>query len=165
MLLVDMSSSMSGPLLMQARRGARNFAQECGQSGRAVGLIGFGSEPVLLQPPCRDPALVEQALPEHASGSTAMHLAIDLAVRQLQPPLRGHALCVVTDGEPDDEEAALAAGARAKALGIDIITIGVEGANAAFLAKLASRSGLAARSSMKSLAGDMKGLARLLLSR
>lgn len=162
MLLVDLSGSMAS-LLDQARRGAMAFARECVASGRFVGLIGFGTTARLLQAGCRDPALIERAFPSTTWGSTALHLALDMAAEHLPRPCRGHAICVVTDAYPDDPEAALTSATRLKALGVDILTIGVEGADQAFLSALASRAALATRSTPQQLAVSMKQSAQLLL--
>ncbi len=162
LLVVDFSGSMASAM-DQARRGALEFARECVASARLVGLIGFGSMARLLQPACRDPALIERAFPRETWGSTGLHLAIDLAAKHLPQPCRGHAICVVTDAFPDDPKAALAAADRLKALGVDILTIGVEGADQDFLRKLASRTELATQSTPAQLAIAMKRSAQLLL--
>lgn len=162
MLAVDFSGSMSD-LLGEAQRGAIAFAKECVSAGRRVGLIGFGSDARLLQAPSRDPSLIERAFPHDTWGSTAMHAAIYLAAEQLPKPARGHAICIVTDGFPDDEGAALATADKLKRDGVDILTIGVDGADQEFLRKLASRSQLATKASPQRLAHDMKQSAQLLL--
>jgi molecular chaperone DnaK len=158
-LLIDVSESMSGKPLEQARRGAIEFSRVCVRDGRSVGLISFGSEPKLLQIPCKNLDALDRALPKTINGSTAMHLALDLAVGQLKPPHRGQAICLVTDGYPDDADLAMKAANRAKALGIDISTISIESADAEFLSRLASKPNLSVRTTHKALPRTMADVA------
>ena len=144
-LVVDCSSSMAGEKIVQARAGALRFAVEAAATSYAVGLIGFSSRASLLCEPREDVAHVEQHLPRlEPGGTTNMARGIALAAENLAGRHGPLAMVVVTDGVPDDGAAALAAAQKATTVGIDVITVGTDDADAAFLRKLASRSGLAA---------------------
>lgn len=143
-LVVDCSSSMAGEKIVQARAGALRFAVDAAATSYAVGLIGFSSRASLLCEPRDDVAQVEQHLPRlEPGGTTNMARGIALAMENLAGRHGPLAMVVVTDGIPDDGAAALAAAEKAKKAGIDVITVGTHDADAAFLRKLASRSGLA----------------------
>ena len=87
-----------------------------------------------------------------------VYLAIDKLGAQAGP----RAIVVVTDGLPNNREEALAVAQEAKNGGIDIITIGTEDADKAFLAKLATRSGLSVVVSDEDLGRGIASTAKML---
>ena len=72
------------------------------------------------------------------------------------------AMVIISDGLPDDEEKAVNAAKSAKSLGVRIITIGVPGANEAFLKKIASASDLATLTEFENLGDAMDKAVKLL---
>lgn len=124
-VLADVSGSMEQPAGEVRRVDRLRDALE-GLSG--VRLVAFASAPVELRSAADLPA---------PAGGTALHLAIDMAAG-----MRPARTVVVSDGEPDDEEAAIAAADRLPGR-IDVIYCGPEG-NArarAFLMRLARTGG------------------------
>lgn len=162
-LLIDCSSSMSGSKLTQAISGALGFASDALRKNYAVGLVSFASDAAILCSPQASLAdLAARAERLSADGSTNMSEGIEKAAEDLikQPGVK--AMVVVTDGVPDSPEAALAAARRAKDAGIDIIAIGTDDADRAFLEKIASRSDLAVKVANAQLESGIAGAARML---
>lgn len=163
LLLIDCSSSMSGPKISQAKDGVLSFADEAARKGYAVGLISFASEAKMLCDPQQNvPAVAAAVRYLDASGSTNMADGLILAIEQIGGRSGSRAIVMVTDGEPDNRDAAIGAARRAKELGIDIITIGVDGADQDFLRLLATRSDLATFVSAKELRIGIADAAKML---
>lgn len=144
LLLVDCSGSMEGNKLQQAREGAVNFADQALATGYRVGLICFGSDAKTQLAHTTTIEPLQQAVGRLSIiGSTNLAAAIKLGVKELgtEPGLK--VLCIITDGYPDDPRTALSAAEEAKAQQIDIIAIGTDDANRAYLAQLATRDDLA----------------------
>ena len=143
-LAVDCSGSMEGDKLRQAKRGAMDFAKGARKKGYATGLIRFDTMAVHLCESQHNISVLERHLETMvASGSTNMTHAIELAREKLRDRSGIRVIVVVTDGMPDKPQRALRGAGRAKKEGIDIITIGTDDADSAFLGRLASRRGLA----------------------
>lgn len=165
-LLVDCSSSMEGNKLHQAKEGAMGFAESAIKKHYSVGLISFANSAELLTTPKRDYAGFNARLRGlEASGGTNMTDAIELATSNLQALDGTRAVVIVTDGEPNSRETCLAAAEKAKAAGIDIITIGTDGADIAFLARLSTRTDLAIAVTAQQLKTGISEAVNLLPSR
>lgn len=155
-LVVDCSGSMAGDKLNQAKKGSLGFAKDALIKGYLIGLIQFDSSAVHLCEPQREISVLDQHLQKMEAGDTThMAEAIRLAYEKLKD--RGvvpRVMVIVTDGMPNgpyDPEASLKAGENAKKEGIDIITIGTDGAEQNFLRKLASRTELGRKVSREQL--------------
>ena len=143
-LLVDCSSSMEGSKIQQAKEGAIAFAESAIKKHYSIGLISFANSAELLATPQKEHASFILHLRRlEASGGTNMTDAIEMATNNLRPLNGTRAMVIVTDGEPNSRETSLAAAEGAKAAGIDIITIGTDDADIAFLAQLSTRPDLA----------------------
>lgn len=142
-LLIDCSGSMSGYKLDQAKQGIMDFARDAIRKEYLVGLIKFDSSATHICEPIQDINSLEPYLKKiQASGSTNMVAAIKMAHECLRTLECTRAILIATDGQPDDVQASLEAGQLAKDDGIDIITIGTDDADQAFLKRLASRADL-----------------------
>ena len=160
LLLLDVSGSMSGEPLCEARQGAGDFARKAVASGFATGLATFGSHATLVTGPSTSLTALRASLELiDIEGSTNMADALLLAKRELAGLRPQRVACLVTDGCPDDRQATLAAAAECKRAGIDILTLGTQSADHAFLAQLATRADLAFRGETKTLAVDISRLA------
>jgi molecular chaperone DnaK len=143
-LAIDCSASMSGEKLAHAKQGGIDFAKEARNKGYCTGLITFDSYATHLCSPQQEISVLREALdPVVVAGSTNMTHAITLAAEKLSKAEGKRALVIVTDGMPDNRNAALAAALRATSEGIDIIALGTGDADHEFLKKLASRNDLA----------------------
>ncbi len=160
-LLIDASGSMSNTL-EQAGRGAIDFARKASGQGWSVGLVIFNDSSTFACKPTKNPEAIASALPRVASGGTAMHSAMAQTIQHLKD-IKGHrSICIVSDGVPDDRGAALASAREARAAGIDVLVIAVDGADSSFLSQLATRPELARPASVKSLPSAMASMAGLL---
>ncbi len=136
-LLLDISGSMSGDPVVEALEGARQFNAKCLVSSQVVGLICFSSEAKVIAPPSRS-GIAERLESFECSGSTNMAAAIMLAIHDIEQVHGRRSIVLVTDGYPNDPDAALKAAQQAKNMGIRILTIGTTDSDANFLAKIAS---------------------------
>lgn len=120
-VLADVSASMGDSVGSRRRI---DVLREALAGAPPARLIAFASEPVEVDGPAHLPS---------PAGSTALHLALDLAAT-----LRPVRTLVVSDGEPDSEELALAAAEHVPGT-IDVVYCGPEENQRArdFLARLA----------------------------
>ncbi len=163
-VIIDCSGSMSGEKLDRARLGAFDFATEAVRKDYRVGLIGFDTTASVICEPLSSMSQFEDALGSLAAGgSTNMTQAIELATDRLLFESGIRSMVIVTDGVPDDPDAALLAGQKAKVESIDIIAIGTDPADREFLAKLATRNDLATHVPSDQLRQGIAGAAKLLL--
>lgn len=165
-LVVDCSGSMAGQKLTQAKKGAVDFAEDARRKGYSVGLIRFSSIATHLCEPQGQISVLNRYLRAmDANGSTNMTDAILLALQNLRDRKEHRAMVVVTDGMPDSPSTALESARQAKANGIDILTIGTDDADRDFLAKLASRTGLAVKVAREQLGQGIASMAKMLPGR
>ncbi|MDO8686732.1 MAG: VWA domain-containing protein [Candidatus Berkelbacteria bacterium] len=163
-LLVDCSGSMADSnKLAQAKKGAINFAKEALSKEYFIGLIQFESSATHICEPQREIAILEGHLKKiGAGGGTNMAEAIKIADQKLKDRKGSRVIVVITDGMPDSREATLAAAQEAKKNGIDIITIGTDDADEAFLKKLASRTELGVKVSREQFEKGIASTAKML---
>jgi hypothetical protein len=98
----------------------------------------------------------------HATGTTNMADAVSLAHHHLKPYDATRVILIATDGKPDNEAYALKTGDIAKADKIDIITIGTDDADQAFLKNLASSTHLASKVSKEVFSQTISSSVKLL---
>ena len=164
-IVIDCSNSMSRKdKMQQARRGALQFAREAQGKGYLVGLIGFASDAEILLEPTESLEGIRQGLGQMKAGRGSTNMADGIqTARELLADERGEkVMCIVTDGQPDDDELALAEAAKAKQLGIEIMTIGTDDADRAFLERIASRHELSAKVESHELEKEMVNMAKML---
>lgn len=161
-LLLDVSGSMAGKLA-EAQAGAGDFAETARRKGYRVGLISFGSTATIC---CEAEATGHEFALALAklliSGSTNMAEALVLATDKIGATARQRAVVLVTDGAPDDPVATMRARDELVRRGVEILTLGVSGADAVFLAQLATRSDLAVNATVATLRSGVANLAGLL---
>jgi Mg-chelatase subunit ChlD len=138
-LVVDCSGSMAGSKINQVKKGILEFAQDAIKKEYSVGLIQFNNSTTLICEPKYDIEDLKAYLDKmHTGGSTNMTAAIDMAHKHLSDVKYTRVMVIATDGQPDNKQSALLAGQSAKNDGIEIITIGTDDADQAFLKKLAT---------------------------
>jgi Mg-chelatase subunit ChlD len=164
-LLLDCSESMAGSKMLQAQEGAADFAKGAIAQNYAVGIIRFSGEATLATRPTKflQPT-VEVLQTLTSSGSTNMTEALDLALSHLEKIPGCRVVVLVTDGQPDDPTTALAAAQRVAAAGIQIMTIGTDDADLAFLARLATAHELAVKVDQRQLREGIASAIRMLPS-
>lgn len=136
-LLVNCSASMEGDELKQATNGALNFAEDALDKGYFTGLIRFDSSPKLIYEFFKDISNLEKRLVGLEIGDTTHPAkAINLAHELLREMERAPLIVIATNGLPNgagNPIVSLNAGQSARRSGIDIIAIGAEDADRAFL--------------------------------
>ncbi|WP_269522410.1 vWA domain-containing protein [Coraliomargarita parva] len=162
-LLIDCSTSMEGEGLRQAKRGAANFAKDALGKRYKAGIVSFSCYAKVITEPSNDSEQIRRAIEQMSvEGSTDMAEGLRQAGAMVRACPKQKTVVLVTDGYPNDEDEALSEAMRLRKSGIEIITIGTEDANHAFLRKIASRSDLVIPVERKNLAIAMQSAARAL---
>lgn len=164
-LTIDCSGSMGGRRLEEAKRSCGEFAALLGGlSGAQVGLVSFASGARVEAELTDDAADISRRAGALATwGSTDLAAGLEAAGRLLTGRDVGRRVIVVlTDGVPDDADRALDLGRRCAADGIELVTVGVTGADGAFLARLATADADALLTDEANLAGTFRSIARSL---
>jgi uncharacterized protein YegL len=170
-LLIDTSGSMNGSRINEAKDGAIKYAKDVLTKGFSPGIITFGAHvyygseenQVKLVIDCQDHVngnfqnIINNL---KAGGSTPMTEAIQLATVELMRKKGRKVICIVTDGDPDNVNSAVAAASIAKEQGIEIFAVGVDGARQDVLDQLVSKKGMALLTN--NLSGGMQKIAGLL---
>lgn len=162
LLLIDTSGSMAGAKIEQARSGAIDFARSAIGKSYATALAVFADRAAMVCDPTTDAnqfikriARVDVGL---VGGTTDLAAGLTLAgkFRELA------AVVLVTDGQSNDNDAALQVAATLKNGSIDIICIGTDDADGDFLKQLATRSDLATHVQSKNLRSAIMDASRFL---
>lgn len=163
-LLIDCSGSMAdGNKMEQAKRGAIGFATEALRRGYHVGLIQFASyAEQLLKPQSNLIEFNEIIERMTANGSTNMTDAISVATNELKNSIVTKLMCIVTDGMPDDKTSTLEAIDEAKINGIDIMAIGTDDADKAFLERIVTQKELSFKVSREKFEESIISMAKML---
>ena len=163
-LMIDCSSSMGGNKIEQAKTGALQFSEDAFRRGYRIGLITFAGQADLAMDTRRDRRSLLKAVERlRAAGTTNMAAGLSMARSKLRRRAsRARAVVVVTDGYPDDRDAALREARRLRRDGVRIITIGTDGADLGFLSRLSSHESLASYVPADQLSSTMKSASRLL---
>jgi len=162
LLLIDTSGSMAGTKIEQARNGAIDFAHSAITKSFAAALAIFADRAAMVCDPTTDAAHFAKKITRVdvglVGGTTDLAAGLVLAgkFRELA------AVVVVTDGQSNDNNAALRVAKTLKDRSIDIICIGTDDADQGFLKKLATRSDLATHVSSKNLRAAITDASRFL---
>lgn len=180
LLLIDVSASMSyidslpGDRMLydsdgtnpdssigQAKKGGAEFAYEACSKGYATALAIFASRAAMVCDPTRDPDSLVKKIgklrPGMLGSDTDLEAGLSLAGKFTDLA----AVLIVTDGLVD-EASTLKAAEPLKRREVELICIGTGAANKDFLAKLATRSDLAAHVSTRELSAAIANASRLL---
>jgi uncharacterized protein YegL len=141
---------------------AIEFANKARAQRYLTGLVSFDDEAKIIRYPEEKIPFIESVGALKVGGSTNMAAGVFVAYTTLQQAPAEKAMVIISDGLPNDEEKTIAAAKSAKSLGVRIITIGVPGANEAFLRKIASASELATLTEFEHLGDAMDKAVKLL---
>ena len=162
LLLIDTSGSMAGAKLEYAKNGAIDFAHSAIGKSYAAALAVFADRAAMVCDPMRDAADFARKISKVRVGLVGggTDLAEGLVLASKFQDLA--AVVIVTDGQSNDNDAALRIAAKLKNLGVEIICIGTDDADSDFLKQLATRSDLAAYVSHANLRSAITGASRFL---
>jgi len=162
LLLIDTSGSMAGPKIEQAKSGAIDFAHSAISKAYAAALAVFADRAAMVCDPTIDAAHFASKIARvnigSVGGTTDLAAGLALAIKFLELA----AVVVVTDGQSNDNNAALQVAATLKNRAIDIICIGTDDADRDFLKQLATRSDLATHVLSKNLRSAITDASRFL---
>jgi Mg-chelatase subunit ChlD len=162
LLLIDVSGSMAGPKIEQAKSGSIDFSHSAMSRSYATALAVFADRAAMVCDPTVDAAHFASKIARVnvglVGGTTDLAAGLVLAgkFRDLA------AVVIVTDGQSNDNDAALQVAATLKNRAIDIICIGTDDADRDFLKQLATRSDLATHVLPKNLRSAITDASRFL---
>ena len=141
-LVLDRSGSMDD-CLEAAKRGAVGFAREALEKDYLVGMVVFNDLSYTLFERTNNLDDIQNAVSGiRASGGTTLCPALLQADQLLAMAPFPKVICLVTDGHPHDRSDALGLGGSLKQRGVEILALGLEGADMSFLGNIASGSHL-----------------------
>jgi Mg-chelatase subunit ChlD len=135
-LMLDASGSMSGDKIDALRTACGSFVSACNFSDTALAVETFGAEPeIRVALTCQQPLLAMTVMTIPACGGTPMANAMDYVLNSYSIT-RG---VIVSDGQPDSEQAAYGVAEHYKAaeIPIDCVHIGADAGGEACLRRIA----------------------------
>lgn len=142
-LAFDLSGSMSGAPLNEAKKAAEKFVSQCDLSSTSLGLISFSDSVLVDQSATQNGRDIGRAINSLSIGRTGYgnlgHPFDEIYSRLEQAPGIRYAI-VLADGVWVRQDVAIRQARRCHEAGIEIIAIGFGGADRDFLAKIASSS-------------------------
>lgn len=136
-LTIDISGSMSGPPLEEAKKAVRKFINSSDLTHTSVGLIAFGDSARVIVEPTQDANKLSRGAGSlTADGGTSEPLRfVHDRLKGLEKPR----YCVVlTDGQWSGRDRAIEAAEEMRCEGIEIIAIGFGSADVEFLRRIAT---------------------------
>jgi Mg-chelatase subunit ChlD len=153
---------MMGSKLEQAKRGAIDFAQEALRSGYRIALVSFDCDAQIHLEPTGDAGAVEAAVSRLSTGGSTNMTAGLRTAGDLVGGSGARVVCVATDGAPNSRRSAIETASGLRSRGIDIMAVGTEDADQAFLSRIVSREELARAVRSEELQAGIGSMARLL---
>lgn len=167
-LAIDLSGSMSGENLAEAKKAAISFVKEFDLSYVSVGLINFSDRAVIYQELTHEEKKLINKINfwqindkglGYGNAGEPFTLAKD-ALNRVDEDNRY--LVVLTDGYWSYEEAAVTKAKELHKSGIDVIAIGFGAAKKSFLDAIASRTDFSSFTELTNLESVLTGIARIL---
>lgn len=168
MLAVDLSGSMDGERLKEAKKAAVSFIREFDMDNVEVGLINFADRCIVYQGLTHDAGLLERKINSWAINAdglgygnaaepflNAMHV-----LRPCGSDVRY--LVVLTDGYWSNVGNAVARAKQCHGEGIEVIALGFGNANQRFLEQVASKADFASLTDLSHLESALTGIAKIM---
>lgn len=168
LLAIDLSGSMSGNRLEEAKKAAVSFVEQFDLGYTQIGLINFSDRSVLYQPLCRNRELLKQKIRDWkindgglGYGNSAEPFALaNSTLAEWRQDVRY--LVVLTDGYWSYEEDAIELAQKCHREGIEVIALGFGSANKRFLDEIASRKDFASFTDVSKLETALTGIAKIM---
>lgn len=138
-LAVDISGSMYGEPLSQAKEAAREFVAKIDLSKSQISIVGFESSVHVLCDLTNSERTILKAI-SSLSEDGGTYSPLEHCYRVLKDTPNKPIIVLLTDGEWADQSRALKTAEKCKEAGIDIIAVGFGGADERFLRKIATIS-------------------------
>lgn len=138
-LAVDISGSMSGTPLRQAKAAAHEFVSKIDLSRSEISIVGFESSVHVMCDLTQSKRTISNAidqLDDIGGTDSPLEHCYDVLVKTKNKPV----IVLLTDGEWYDQDSALQTAKKCKDADIDIIAVGFGGADEDFLQKIATIS-------------------------
>ncbi|MET9265616.1 Hsp70 family protein [Amycolatopsis sp. NPDC004079] len=142
-LAFDLSGSMSGRPLEEAKRAAHAFAGQCDLSTTSIGLIAFSDRAEICQPATQNAADLGRAIDRLQTGRTGysnLGHPFDVLHEQLAGLPGARYAVVLADGIWSRQDEVVPRAVRCREAGIETVAIGFGSADRDFLARIASSS-------------------------
>jgi len=165
-LAVDLSGSMAGKPLKDAKRAMCGFVDNSDLTNTSMGLIAFADSVHVDCEAVRDAKKIRRAIERLSTGTVGFGNAAHPFERAHQELADAHGtrfLVVLTDGVWSCQSEAIEASRRCQAAGIQVIAIGFGSADEAFLRKIASADLSALFSSSSDLQTAFEQIAQVVL--
>ena len=138
-LLIDVSASMEGGGLDEAKQAASAFVDRCDLSHMSVGLVTFGDKAETVVPACQDARKLKKGIRKLTTECTTdMTEGLEHTYKKLKRADEPKFIVLLTDGYPNDQSSAIRAAADCHRDDIQIIAIGTSGADVGYLQQLSN---------------------------
>lgn len=140
-LAFDLSGSMSGQPLLEAKKAATGFSSQCDITNTSLGIIEFSDSVLTTTGISQNIKQINHGIDTLQIGRTGYGNAthpFDEILNHLERAKGLRYAIILTDGVWNDQAAAIRAAQRCHQIGIEIIAIGFGGADKAFLRKISS---------------------------
>lgn len=167
-LAIDLSGSMSGEPLAEAKKAAISFVKEFDLSCVDVGIINFSNKSVVYQKLCSDQRKLINKIDNWKINDNGLGYGnaaepFTDAKRELQHVNKEvKYLVVLTDGYWSYESKAIERAKELHRLGIEVIAIGFGTVKEPFLKAIASRDDFASLTDLNNLEATLTGIAKIL---
>jgi molecular chaperone DnaK len=162
-LAFDLSGSMEGKPLQEAKRAAHAFVGQCNLQNTLVGLIAFSDTSNVDLVATNDAKAIATAIERLSSGKTGYGNDTDpfeAIQRQLEQEEGLRYAIVLADGVWEDQSRAVQRAKRCHALGIQVVAVGFGGADKRFLQQISSSSTQSFFTDLNSLTSTFSSIAR-----
>jgi len=164
-LAFDLSGSMSGQPLEEARRAARGFLEHSDLSHCSIGIIAFADTVKVALDACQNARRIEQAIAALSIGETGFGNGTDPfedARARLKKVKGPRFIITLADGVWSGQEEAIRQAKICHSDGIDIIAVGFGSADRTFLRQIASSDDASFFTSLGGLTETFSSIAQVL---
>jgi molecular chaperone DnaK (HSP70)/uncharacterized protein YegL len=168
LLAIDLSGSMSGGRLDEAKKAAVSFVEQFDMEYTQIGIINFSDRTVLYQPLTRDRQRLMQKIRDWKINDN--NLGFGNSAEPFSQALNTLKNCnmdikylvVLTDGYWNNEDSAVRQAKKCHKEEIEVIALGFGDANKRFLDQIASRKDFSSFTDLSKLETVLTGIAKIM---